>query len=810
MTAENEAERNQRLLNESLKAYVGAASEATDQVDVMKLKFELAREGLLSKKEVLAEYNKILGTTLGMTKSFNEAEQTTIDNADTYIKIVGLKAQAQALANLRIKESEKATTAELGLDDNRNFAAKAARYLLHGNDADYDKQVEDDKKRFNSAIKVDADSKIDAITKMEMQVQTELAAVQIPFKDKPKNLSDLKAGKEKERKQIENIYEQELLKLRADIAKLDEKGFTDEATITAAIEADFKKKDLAFQKAFKNKQLTAGQSASLQDNLKNLQQLTLDKSLKDFATKKQDYLTKLNNEISSVQLQSATQNVQFIQDDFERQRQTIELESKKTIDAAKRSRDAKLAEVAKSTILKPDEIKQKQDEITQTYSDWFDSLEQLKNQKLQKLSFDTFNKLGDNLQRTFNSKDLHISENQLLDIQEQNKLLAAGKISYKQWQDSITQIAKDAADQRFEIEKEKLTKEIQALENKLVVDAVQDKDSKDKLTQDQVKQLEDKIVDLKKRLADATGQHDKSDVIDPGDSGGLDNALSKIAEYVKAVNDVVQQVGSFWQQVNDLEEKSLERSIAIQDRRVDAARNVAEKGNAEYLRLEEEKQQALLLKQENAARRQMAINAALQASQLLVAITSAIASAAAATGPAAPFVIAGDIAAIVGALAAGYILVKSLNQNQPSFYVGTEDTGHGGEVDSKGGFNAVLHPHERVLTAEENKQLKGISNKQLIETVQKHRVMVESWKAKPAPQLNIAAMEMATNVGNGESSRLAGILEENNRKMDENNIMQKRIVQTLKSMEMSVSLDQRGFHASFMKIADEYNKSKKC
>lgn len=298
-------------------------------------------------------------------------------------------------------------------------------------------------------------------------------------------------------------------------------------------------------------------------------------------------------------------------------------------------------------------------------------------------------------------------------------------------------------------------------------------------------------------MASATKSNDISQVTPVKDTS-LTHALSELNKYAIAANGVLQQIGSFWQQVNDLEEKSLDRSIAIRDRRVDAARNVAAKGNAEYLRLEEEKQQQLLLKQENAARRQMAINAALQASQLLVAITGAIASAVAATGPGAPFVIAGDIAAIVGALAAGYGLVKSLQQNQPSFYVGTEDTGHGGKADSKGGFNAVLHPHERVLTAEENKKLRGLSNRQVID-------LVESYKVKPAPQLDIAAMEMATNhSARTEAIRMEGL----ERRMDENNMLQLKTHRLLKGMEMSVSIDHRGFLAEYMKNIEDINNSK--
>lgn len=825
VTALTEAEKRQKLYNSVFEEAGKIGAAEVSRLEVLKFKINDVNTSVEDRTKLIHEYNQTADTA-------NQISDKEIGNLDlinqriqTQIELTGRRAIAKAAENNLQAEADKLIVAQEKFMKQTNTTSIGAATAVA---TSLQRTVESSEKA-NQKLNQSSDALVNktaaGLTVRNNKLKAannEYLQAQKEFHDKLEFLANLIAGVKIKAgvppppppggtSDIANIYEQELQKLKSDIAKINEKGFTDESTITKAVEEDFKKRDLALKKAFEKHQLTADELAKLRGSNPNviggylgqLMSATLSQSLNEFADKKKDFLTKIGNEISAVQLQTATQDVQFIQDDFERQRQIIELESKKTIEAAKRSRDAKLAEVAKSTILKPDEIKQRQDEINRTYSDWFDSLEELKNQKLQKLSFDTFNKLGDNLQRTFNVKDLHISENQLLDIQAQNKLLAEGKINYKQYQEAITGIAKQAADDRFEIEKEKLTKEIQALENRLVLDAVQDKDNKDKLTQDQVKQLQDKIIQLKKQLAAAQNQNNTQPKTD---NTGVDNGLENLAKYVKVMNDVVQQVGSFWQQVNDLEAKSLDRSIAIQDRRVEAARNVAARGNAEYLRLEEEKQQQLLLKQENAARRQMAINAALQASQLLVAITGAIASAVAATGPGAPFVIAGDIAAIVGALAAGYVLVKSLNQNQPSFFVGTEDTGHGGKADEKGGFHAMLHPHERVLTAEENKQLKGISNKQLIETVQQHRVFVEQWKTKPAPQLNIAAMEMATNHSTrAEAIRMEGL----ERRIDETNVLQKAIVRSIKGIGISFNWNERGASLSILKTLDEIDKGKK-
>ena len=58
-------------------------------------------------------------------------------------------------------------------------------------------------------------------------------------------------------------------------------------------------------------------------------------------------------------------------------------------------------------------------------------------------------------------------------------------------------------------------------------------------------------------------------------------------------------------------------------------------------------------------------------------------------------------------------VLLSFIQSLPTFYEGTENTGTGGQLDNKGGFHAILHPNERVMTAEQNRDLNGLSNWEL-------------------------------------------------------------------------------------------------
>ncbi|MEI7803621.1 MAG: hypothetical protein WCI97_13285, partial [Bacteroidota bacterium] len=71
-------------------------------------------------------------------------------------------------------------------------------------------------------------------------------------------------------------------------------------------------------------------------------------------------------------------------------------------------------------------------------------------------------------------------------------------------------------------------------------------------------------------------------------------------------------------------------------------------------------------------------------------------------------------------------LAKGLAEGLSGFYEGTEDTGSGGGLDSKGGMLAVLHPHERVLTAKQNAMIGSLSNDELVNSVFKYKVSDKS------------------------------------------------------------------------------------
>lgn len=113
----------------------------------------------------------------------------------------------------------------------------------------------------------------------------------------------------------------------------------------------------------------------------------------------------------------------------------------------------------------------------------------------------------------------------------------------------------------------------------------------------------------------------------------------------------------------DFQIRETDRLIQAQQGRVDAAKAIAEKGNAELLQLEEERLNELNKKRERFVRSQQA----LAAIQLVAEASLAVAKAAAEGGAAAPF----TIAATLIALAVGLAQARAL-ASQAAFYEGGE------------------------------------------------------------------------------------------------------------------------------------------
>ena len=114
------ASRKTKELNASLKELAKAEVDASKEVAVLKNAFEQARLGIISKEVALKTYNEGIGKTVGFAKDLNEAEKLTADNAAAYIKVQGLKAQANYLLGKSAEISAEALIQESKMGTAKN------------------------------------------------------------------------------------------------------------------------------------------------------------------------------------------------------------------------------------------------------------------------------------------------------------------------------------------------------------------------------------------------------------------------------------------------------------------------------------------------------------------------------------------------------------------------------------------------------------------------------------------------------------------------------------------------------------------
>lgn len=106
----NEAISQATLSINTLNKALGSseATNAAKQFNELKINIGLAKEGTLSKKEVLKQYNETLGKTMGHANNLKEAENKLIKEGPAYIQMTLNKAAAQIALQDAAKKSYEA------------------------------------------------------------------------------------------------------------------------------------------------------------------------------------------------------------------------------------------------------------------------------------------------------------------------------------------------------------------------------------------------------------------------------------------------------------------------------------------------------------------------------------------------------------------------------------------------------------------------------------------------------------------------------------------------------------------------------
>lgn len=302
-----------------------------------------------------------------------------------------------------------------------------------------------------------------------------------------------------------------------------------------------------------------------------------------------------------------------------------------------------------------------------------------------------------------------------------------------------------------------------------------------------------KIDEERQRAFDNSRTAGEPTLPDRGEPGKTDatKKVETVQAYSEAIGNLTDSIVQFWQSSNDAETRALDRSIYLQEKRVDAAQKIADRGNAQYLKQEQDRLTQLNIQRENAARKQLGIDAALQGSQILVGITGAI-SKIATPGIGAAETIA-EIAIIIGALATGYGLVRSLQGNQPRLKKGKKYVTRDGNPAGEDTIPAWLNEGEAVIPAEKNKAYHSAVSAIYDGTIPAEHMnsFVRNYHSiKGVPQPNYGRIKDAAELSIGQDGKMAVLLTEHSALLKENNELQRMILK--KKINIQQSIDRNG------------------
>ncbi len=206
------------------------------------------------------------------------------------------------------------------------------------------------------------------------------------------------------------------------------------------------------------------------------------------------------------------------------------------------------------------------------------------------------------------------------------------------------------------------------------------------------------------KKAKEKNEQDEKDVAERG-KAAQEEHRAEIFKTVATYQQLAHTAAEAFNSIYEAQVKALDAEIEIRKQRVDAATKLAERGNTEALRIEEERMAKAQKKREEYARRQQIINAALAVSDAIVAV----AEAASETGAGAIAVVPAVIAAII----AGYAAVSAATRESSSFAEGVVAfKGKGGPKDDANWVR--ISSGESVITAEGTQK-----NKALLEAINK-------------------------------------------------------------------------------------------
>ena len=189
-------------------------------------------------------------------------------------------------------------------------------------------------------------------------------------------------------------------------------------------------------------------------------------------------------------------------------------------------------------------------------------------------------------------------------------------------------------------------------------------------------------------------------------------ALDKLKQRWSDINEAVKFITDFFIQQSDRRIQQLEKERAQAEKNYDTLKQLAINGNIQA-------QQSLAVEQAVINEKNRLI-AKEQKFQQRIKLTASVFDAYSKNVNALKE--GEDSSKALGNTIRDISLLTQFIASLPTFEKGTEDTGtHGQGIDGKGGFKAILHPNERVLTKEQNRKVGNLTNEELAMVAQEYR-----------------------------------------------------------------------------------------
>jgi hypothetical protein len=572
-----------------------------------------------------------------------------------------------------------------------------------------------------------------------------------------------------------NVFREKLQDLKTKLASITESVFQTDDTIREKVAEEVKKSQLETDNLYKDGKLTGNQRDILKALTGTIGDAQLKKELDDFNSKRMAAQQKIDDELNNLLIEESEQRTRLIQDDYDRQATLIDIEYEKQIDKLQKAKSALLKENAdglKTGLIDPETAKSNASEIERIYDDLLNTLIQSTNQKRAQLSLSLFDEASKYDKTFFTGEAAEEAERVAGDVKKLAGSYLQGRITYEKYQKELTKILNTESNNRRTLNIRELESELDLQQRKLEA-------AKGTASDNELNAIQTRINDLKAQIAALNQEESKSGVTE--NKTTKDEFSTTLKNRIKLFSDLSNAGIQAYQTIAQAQESQVTRDIENQQRRVDRAQAIADRGNAKALQTEVERLNTLQKEREKHARTQLAINSA----QTLSSSILAIATAAGESGAGALVI----VPAVIAALAAGFAAVKSLSNDTQGFrdgVIGLEGPG----TTTSDSIPARLSRGESVITASgtvgHEKILEGMNAGKQYQLIDQNKII------EMAPGSNVPILQ---------SIPIQGIAVNTS----ENNSDYKQLLKEVKSLRevieskptSSWSLDRKGFVAMY-------------